>query len=224
MKPTKTLNIIFFGPQGSGKGTQAKLLAARLGLRHLSSGEALRQTAKQKTPLGRYLARQLPTGTLTPVPKLLRVFETHIRRIPVTQGIIFDGFARQISETRIFLRRLKAMGRNLDLAIMIGIVSSETIRRLNKRVQCDNCSRIFIVGGKIKAGARCPICGGTLIHRLDDTPEAIRKRLKMYRKRTIPVIRFFKKQRILELVSGQHGISKVHANILKVLKRRGLAK
>ena len=133
MKPTKTLNIIFFGPQGSGKGTQAKLLAARLGLRHLSSGEALRQTAKQKTPLGRYLARQLPTGTLTPVPKLLRVFETHIRRIPVTQGIIFDGFARQISETRIFLRRLKAIGRNLDLAIMIGIVSSETIREIEKK-------------------------------------------------------------------------------------------
>lgn len=224
MKLTKTVNLIFFGPQGSGKGTQAKLLAEKFGLKHLSSGEALRATAKTNTPLGRYLKKQLATGTLTPVPKLLQVFERYIAAIPARQGIIFDGFARQISETRLFLRKLKKMGRRVDLTVMIDLTDQEAVSRLSKRLQCNACNRIYIASHKLVAGGKCPACGGTLIRRPDDEPDAIRKRLRLYRKRTLPVIGFFKQQGILERINGAQPIVSVRRDILRVLEKRGLVR
>lgn len=222
MKAKRVLNIIFFGPQGSGKGTQAKILAKKLGMRHLSSGEALRSTARANTPLGRYLRRQLVTGRLTPIPKLLEVFEVFIRKIPHNTGIIFDGFARQITETKIFLRRLKKLGRHINATVMIDISEKETVKRLSKRLQCSSCNRLFIASSKLRAGGKCPNCRGSLFIRPDDKPAAIRKRLNLYRKRTMVVIKFFQKQGLLVKINGEQSVAAVQGEIIKALKRRKL--
>lgn len=214
------MNLIFFGPQGSGKGTQAKLLARQLGLRHLSSGEALRETAKTKTPLGRYLSRQLATGVLTPIPKLLAVFESYIKKIPKNQGLIFDGFARQITETLVLLRRLKKLGRPIDATVFIYVSEKEGVKRLSLRGQCDRCNRLFILSSKIKQGSRCPSCGGKIFQRSDDTPAAIKKRLSLYRKRTLPVIGFFRKHGLLLKINGEQSVAAVQADIIKALKKK----
>jgi len=222
MKAGKILNLIFFGPQGSGKGTQAKLLARQLGLRHLSSGEALRETAKTKTPLGRYLSRQLSTGILTPIPKLLAVFESYIKKIPKNQGLIFDGFARQITETLVLLRRLKKLGRPIDATVFIYVSEKEGIKRLSLRGQCDRCNRLFILNSQVKLGSVCPSCGGKIFQRSDDTPAAIKKRLSLYRKRTLPVIIFFRKQGLLVKINGEQSVAAVHEDIVKALKKKKL--
>lgn len=222
MRTKKTLNLIFFGPQGSGKGTQAKLLARQLGLRHLSSGEALRETAKTNTSLGRYLSRQLSTGILTPIPKLLAVFESYIKKIPKNQGLIFDGFARQITETLVLLRRLKKLGRPIDATVFINVSEKEGIKRLSLRGQCDRCNRLFILNSKVKLGSVCPSCGGKIFQRSDDTPTAIKKRLSLYRKRTLPVINFFRKQGLLVKISGEQSVAAVHEDIIKALKKKKL--
>ncbi|MEK9181394.1 MAG: nucleoside monophosphate kinase [Patescibacteria group bacterium] len=222
MRYKKVLNLLFLGPQGSGKGTQAKILAEKMRMRHLSSGEVLRQTAKTSTPLGKYLRRQLRTGTLTPVAKLLQVFEQYIKKIPAATGLALDGFARQISETRILLRRLAKLGRPIDLVIFIDIGERETLKRLSLRGQCDKCNRIFILGGKLAIGGKCPACGGRIFQREDDTPEAIKKRLAMYRRRTLPVIRFFQSQKLLIKIRGEQSVERVYRDIVQVLKRRGL--
>ncbi|MDP2933268.1 MAG: nucleoside monophosphate kinase [bacterium] len=222
MKTGKILNLIFFGPQGSGKGTQAKLLARQLGLRHLSSGEALRETAKTNTPLGRYLSRQLSTGILTPIPKLLAVFESYIKKIPKNQGLIFDGFARQITETLVLLRRLKKLGRPIDATVFINVSEKEGIKRLSLRGQCDRCNRLFILNSKVKLGSVCPSCGGKIFQRSDDTPTAIKKRLSLYRKRTLPVINFFRKQGLLVKINGEQGVDAVHEDIVTALKKKKL--
>jgi len=224
MESSKTLNLIFFGPQGSGKGTQAKLLAKKLGMRHLSSGEALRATSKSNTPLGRYLRNQLATGKLTPIPKLLEVFEVFIKKIPSNTGIIFDGFARQITETKIFLRKLKKLGRHIDATVMIDISESETVKRLSKRLQCSKCDRLFIAGGKLKTGGKCPRCGGMLFQRDDDKSLAIKKRLSLYRKRTLRVIKFFQKQGLLVKINGEQSVAGVERDIVRALKQRMLVK
>jgi adenylate kinase len=221
MKTTKILHLFFFGPQGSGKGTQAKLLAAELGLFHLSSGDALRRTAKTNTPLGRYLRHQLAIGSLTPIPKLLKVFTYNLKQIPARRGIIFDGFARQVTETRQILSILKKAGRPVDLGLVINISEKETVRRLSKRGTCDKCGKIFILGGKLKAGSRHS-CGGRIIVRSDDQPAAIRRRLALYRKRTLPVFKIFKKAGRLETIDGQKSIPAVHAAVVAVLKQRKL--
>lgn len=218
----KGFNLIILGPQGSGKGTQAKILAKKLKLRHLSSGEVLREVAKTPTPLGHYLRYQLTTGSLTPISKLLLVFEQYVKKIPQSLGLILDGFARQITETKILLRKLKKLKRPIDLALLINITAAETIRRLSKRGQCDRCHRIFILGNRLKIGDECPRCNGVIFQREDDKPVAIRKRLALYCKRTLPVIRYFKKLGLLEKINGEQSIEKVHQDILRILRKRKL--
>lgn len=222
MKAKQNFNIIFFGPQGSGKGTQAKMLARQLGVRHLSSGEVLRETAKSKTPLGRYLNRQLATGSLTPIPKLLLVFETYIKKIPSGKGLIFDGFARQITETKILLRRLKKLRRPIDAAVLIDISEKETVKRLSMRGQCEKCNRIFILGPELKVGVKCPACGGKIFQRDDDKPASIKKRLGLYRKRTLPVVNFFRSQGLLVKIRGEQSVANVHRDIVAALSKRRL--
>lgn len=224
MRAKKVLNIIFFGPQGSGKGTQAKFLAQKLGLRHLSSGEALRATAKSNTPLGRYLRGQLATGRLTPIGRLLEVFEVYIRKMPPNTGIIFDGFARQITETRIFLRRLKKLGRGIDATVLIDISERETVKRLSKRLQCGACNRLFIADSKLRAGSLCPTCRGRLFQRDDDKPQAIRKRLALYRKRTLRVVALFRRQKLLIRINGEQSVAAVQRDIVRALQQRGLVR
>ena len=214
-------DILFFGPQGSGKGTQAKLLAKKWNLLHLSSGDTLRAIAKTATPLGRYLKKQLSGGSLTPIEKLMQAFEMRMKKGPSTQHVIFDGFARQITETRIFLRRLKKMDRRIAAAVLISITKSESIKRLSKRASCTTCSSIIILGGKVKVGGRCPSCGkGTIFQRSDDQPKAIERRLRIYQKRTLPVLKHFSKEGVLIKISGEQSIAKVHQDILKALNKK----
>lgn len=214
--------MLFFGPQGSGKGTQTELLAKKFGFLHVSSGNTLRSIAKTKTPLGRYLKHQLSNGSLTPIDKLMEVFEAYMKRTPKTKNILFDGYARQITETRIFLRKLKKFGRQIDLAVLIDISPIESVKRLGKRGVCDKCGKNIILGGKLKVGGKCPACSGKIIQRKDDTPAGIRKRLSLYRKRTLPVVNFFKSHGKIVRINGEQSVEAVHRDVVKVIKKRGL--
>lgn len=222
MYSKKSINLLFFGPQGSGKGTQAELLAKKFGFLHVSSGNTLRAIAKTKTPLGRYLKRQLASGSLTPVNKLMEVFDAYLKKVPIGRNILFDGYARQISETRIFLRKLKQQGRQIDLVVVIDISAKESLERLGKRGVCSKCGLNVILTGKIKVGGKCKKCGGKIIQRKDDTPKSIRKRLALYRKRTMPVIKMFRAQGRLVKINGEKSIAAVHRDVVRVLKKKGL--
>lgn len=211
-----------YGPQGSGKGTQAKLLAEKLHLVHISSGEMLRKEAKQNTARGLYLRRQLATGALTPISKLMEVFTVVLRRAPKNKGIIFDGFARQITEAKIFLSRTKKLGRYISAVILIEISSAETKRRLSKRGQCLSCGKIVILGGRLKIGGRCPYCLGKITRRTDDEPKAIERRLRLYKKHTTPVIAYFYKRNLVVKINGAQPVKKVHKDIISSLKKRKL--
>ena len=215
--------MLFFGPQGSGKGTQAELISQKFGFLHISSGNTLRSIAKTKTPLGRYLMHQLSTGSLTPIDKLMEVFEAYMKRVSKDKNILFDGYARQITETRIFLRKLKKLGRQIDLAVLIDISAAESVERLGKRGVCSKCGWNVILTGKLKVGGKCPKCGDQIIQRKDDTPEGIRRRLALYRKRTLPVIKMFRLQGRLVKINGEQSVAAVHKDVVKAIKKRGLA-
>ena len=165
------------------------------------------------------MKKQLATGMLTPIDKLMEVFEQFMERVPRGEQIIFDGYSRQITETRIFLRKLKKMGRQIDLVLLIEIADKESIKRLSKRAVCEKCGRNLILGGRIKPGGKCPYCTGKIIQRRDDTPPAIKRRLRIYRKRTLPVVRFYNSQGNLVKINGAQSVAKVHRDILRVLRK-----
>jgi adenylate kinase len=154
----------------------------------------------------------------------MKVFDAAISGVPAKSGIVFDGFARQITEAKIYLNRLKKLGRAIDAVILVNISAKETIKRLSKRAECESCHKILILDNKNKIGGQCPHCRGKIVKRSDDEPAAIAKRLRLYKKRTLPVIRYFKNKNLLITINGEQSIQKVHRDIIAALKKRKLAK
>ncbi|MCD6471253.1 nucleoside monophosphate kinase [bacterium] len=217
----KTLNIVLLGPQGSGKGTEAQLLSEKYNLVHLEVGRILRKIARSKTPLGKKVDDLInKQGKMVPLKLLLEVIEREIKKIPRSRGIIFDGTPRRLGEIKPLERILKECNRKLTHIFYLPISEKETARRLSKRRICSGCGKIFTVGININAKTKkCPICGGKIIKRPDDRPKAIKERLKLYRKETLPVVRYYKKQGKLIKINAQKSIKDVFKEIVNKIEK-----
>ena len=183
------MNLIILGPQGSGKGTQAKLLAAKLKIKHISTGNLLRQAAKEETPKGQLIKSLLSKGTLIPFETTLEVLEPVLKT--ATQGFILDGMPRDLRQAEHLEWLLGQIKQSIDRVVYITLSKKSSYTRLLKRAQTEG--------------------------RADDTIEAIEKRLEIYHNQTLPVIEFFKKQGNLIEVDGEPDIDTIHQNILSKL-------
>lgn len=205
------LHIIMIGPQGSGKGTQASLVAGRYGLAHIETGKIFRKIAAQPTPLGkrvRVLMNQ--KGALIPDATVNAELRRAIGAVPQGRGIIFDGYPRTVPQATSLDTILRANKRQLTHVFYIPISRQTTIKRLALRWTCQRCNRIFIRGVNLPAKAtRCPVCGGAVYQRADDTPAAIIRRLAAFQKQTKPVIRYYLRQHLLIKVDGEPPIAAV---------------
>ena len=217
----KQFNLVVMGPQGSGKGTQAKLLAKKFNLKYIGSGDMLRKIARQKTPFGKQVDEYInKEGKLVPWQWIIKIIQKVAAKLPKNKGIVFDGFARRLPEAKALLKILKKVGRELTAVILIKISAKETMRRLSNRRICTN-GHIFILGVNLKKSQKkCPKCGALIIQREDDKPKFIRERLKDYREKTIPAIKYFKKQGLLIEINGEQTIQKVFGDIIRALKRK----
>ncbi|MFH1207397.1 MAG: nucleoside monophosphate kinase [Patescibacteria group bacterium] len=215
-KPIK--NILILGPQGSGKGTQASLLAAKFNLAHIETGEIFRRMAKGKSALGRRINVLVnKKGALIPDALVIRTLENALRHVKNSQGVIFDGFPRTMAQAKALTLLLAKLGRKLTTVIDMPISRTTTIRRLSMRRTCMKCGRIFIAGVNIPLnGKKCPVCGGQIFQREDDKPKAITTRLKSYNKLTKPVVQYYKNQGTLVTVDGEPPVREVFKNILKL--------
>lgn len=215
----KSLNIFVLGPQGSGKGTQAELLAEKFGLRHIEVGEMLRQIAAQPTKLGRKIDRLInKQGKLAPSKLVEEIVEKKINSIPLQRGIVFDGTPRRMSEVRMLERIFKKIDRARPIVFLVYISQKETIKRLSLRRTCQKCHRLAIFKGKVAKTGCCPVCGGKLYQREDDIPQRIRTRLRLYQRETGPVVECYKKRGWLIEINGEQPVKKVLQDILKHLK------
>ncbi|MDD5040331.1 MAG: nucleoside monophosphate kinase [Patescibacteria group bacterium] len=212
-------NYILLGPQGSGKGTQAHLLAERFRLYHVETGKILRKLARQQSPLGRRVHRIINIeGKLAPDPIVLKVLQQELSRVAVSRGFLFDGFPRTIAQARSLDRVMASLHRAISWVIFLPIRRSTTIRRLSLRRTCDRCGAIFIDGVDIERGREhCPRCTGLLVRREDDKPQAINRRLVSYNRLTKPVIAYYRRQGILLEVNGEPSIAVVFRDIIKAL-------
>lgn len=214
--------MVLLGPQGSGKGTQAKLLEKKFRLAHVEVGKLLREEAKKPTPLGRRIQRVVnEQGKLFPFQPTMALALAAVRRVPLRVGILFDGTPRRMEEVRFWERELPRLGRAFTRFLLLRLSRKESVRRLALRRICSRCGSLWIYGVDIRrASDPCPRCGGMLLLRQDDRPAAVRKRLAWTATKTAPVIRYFRRKGILWEIDGEQPIMAVHRALLRALQRR----
>lgn len=202
-----TMNYIFFGPQGSGKGTQAKIIAERLGLCHISTGDLLRNaTGELRAKADEYMN----AGKLVPDEIVIGLLAEKLKSPECEKGFILDGFPRNLAQSEELDKIVK-----IDNAFNIKISDDESVKRLSSRISCKSCGTVFnLITNPPKEEMKCDKCGGELVRRADDTEEAIRKRLEIYHEETAILL---KKYSTIP-VNGEQPIEKVDEDIMKAIK------
>lgn len=216
------VSIIMFGRAGSGKGTQAESLSKKFKLEHFSTGEDLRHRRKIRDFTGRKIAEVMNKGKWLPEPIISKMWMDKFEKFKEKRnfkGWIYDGGPRLILEAKLLSIALEwfEWQRNVK-ALLIDISEKTAFDRLAKRRQCKKCGELIPWVGKFKKIKKCHKCGGDLVRRPDDKPEAIRRRLGEFRRHTMPVINYFKKQGELVKINGEQSIGDVFKEILKKLK------
>ncbi len=206
------MNIIIFGPQASGKGTQSKIIAEKYHLKHLSTGDAFRAEIKSGTALGKWIDHKINVlGELVPDEKTNEVILANKEYFKT--GIILDGYPRNIPQYEFLKSHFK-----IDAAIEVTLPDSEIIERLSTRRICPQCNEGYnIITLRPKVEGICDKCGTALIQRKDDMPEQIKKRLEIYHTQTAPITALYKQDHILYSVDGNNPIPEVTAEICRVL-------
>ncbi|PJA86883.1 MAG: adenylate kinase [Candidatus Moranbacteria bacterium CG_4_9_14_3_um_filter_42_9] len=219
------MNIVILGQQGSGKGTQAALLAEKFDLEHIDMGKTLREIALSDTPLGREIYEiQNVRKTLVSSKILREILNVKLKSIPLKKGIVFDGAPRTLDQVKYLEDAMLELGRKIDYVLFISIPEQESIERASRRRLCNNCQAILVMGKIIKKeNDRCPKCGGEVSQRKDDTPEGIKKRLEVFKNETMPVLEYYEKEGSLIKIDGMQPVKKVFADIIKGIKRQRLS-
>jgi adenylate kinase len=212
------MNLIILGPQGSGKGTQAKLLVSKLGLVYLEMGEVLRELASKKTSLGEKIASFQSQGKLVTDEIIAEVLKSFLTEENFKKGILFDGFPRTLPQANLLEDELQNHQVKIDKVIFLNISSQESLRRLKARRICPTCGANYnLVTMPPKNGELCDQCGSQLITRSDETDEAIKERLGVYQRETLPLIEIYRQKGILSEVNGEQSVGTIHLEILKNL-------
>lgn len=216
------MNIIILGPQGSGKGTQAELIAQKFNLEHLDMGTLLREVAKEDSKLGREVYHiQNVTNTLVPERIVKEVLINKLVAVPKEKNIVFDGVPRTLEQVEYLNEVLEQRGKKIGKVFFVKISEAESLARLSRRRVCEDCKTVLIMGRDVQnENDQCPKCGGKIFQRVDDTLEGIKKRLKVYEEETLPVLDYFKDRGILTEINGEREIEQVFEEILKNVPER----
>jgi adenylate kinase len=208
------MNIIILGPQGSGKGTQAKLLAKKLNLFYFESGKFLRELAKTNKSIDERINKR---GELMPDEEMFSLFSNYLNeKASTASNMILDGYPRSIKQYELLEDWLKQRNAKIDKAILLEISEKESIRRLSARRRCEKCGQIYNLITNPPPSEGCP-CGGDLVQREDDRQKAIIKRLAAYNEVTKPLVERLENQGILERVNGERPIKTIFEDMLSRL-------
>jgi adenylate kinase len=181
--------IVLLGPPGAGKGTQGDLLAQKLGIPKIATGDVLRAAVREGTPLGLAAKAIMDRGDLVSDDIILSIIKEALGAPATARGAILDGVVRTEAQAAGLERVLDELGRKLDAVLMFEVPDEELVKRLGGRTVCESCQTPYT--GR-EPGSTCDKCGGTLVRRKDDEPEAIRNRLAVYQRQTAPVIDWYR--------------------------------
>ena len=207
--------IVLLGPPGAGKGTQADLLSAHLGLPKIATGDVLRAALRDGTRRGLEAKAFMDRGDLVPDSVILGILQDVMTSPAAKNGAILDGAVRTVPQAEGLAAMLKEIGRKVDKVLLFDVYDEELVKRLSKRTVCEGCQTPYM--GR-EPGSTCEKCGGKLVRRKDDEPEAIRNRLEVYRRQTAPVVTWYGDHRMPVLrIDADAAVDTVTSRALKAL-------
>lgn len=212
------MKIIMLGAPGAGKGTQAKKIAAKYGIPHISTGDIFRANIKNGTELGTKAKTYMDQGLLVPDELVVDLVVDRVNQEDCKNGYVLDGFPRTIPQAEALDKALAAQGQKMDYAIDVDVPDENIIRRMGGRRACVGCGATYhLVYAAPKQDNICDVCGKELILRDDDKPETVEKRLNVYHEQTQPLIEYYTKAGILKTVDGTADMEEVFAAIVSIL-------
>lgn len=212
------MKIIMLGAPGAGKGTQAKMIAEKCGIPHISTGDIFRANIKNGTELGAKAKEYMDKGLLVPDELVCDLVVDRIQQADCEKGYILDGFPRTIPQAEALENALNAIEQKLDYAIDIDVPDKNIINRMSGRRACVGCGATYhVLFNPTKVEGKCDVCGESLILRDDDKPETVKKRLDVYHTQTQPLIDFYTERKVLVEVDGTQSMDKVFDDIMKIL-------
>ena len=212
------MKIIMLGAPGAGKGTQAKMIAEKYGLPHISTGDIFRANIKNGTELGKEAKEYMDKGLLVPDELTVRLLLDRVAQDDCKNGYVLDGFPRTIPQAEVLDAELAKLGEMVDYAINVDVPDENIVKRMSGRRACLNCGATYhIVSIPPKKEDICDVCGSELVLRDDDKPETVQNRLKVYHDQTQPLIDFYEKKGVLRSVDGTLPMEEVFTAITKIL-------
>lgn len=212
------MRIVFLGPPGAGKGTQAVEIVEKLGVPHVATGDMLRASIKNETPLGMEAKKYMDQGLLVPDEVTIRITGERISEPDCKNGFLLDGFPRTLAQAEALDKLLSGLDLKLDAVINLQVPQDKLIARLTGRRVCRNCGASFhMVFNPPKDESVCDRCEGELYQRSDDNEETAVNRLSVYNTQTAPLIAYYQEQGILKNIDGEQDIHQVLVSIGKAL-------
>lgn len=212
------MKIIMLGAPGAGKGTQAKQIAGKYSIPHISTGDIFRANIKNGTELGKKAKEYMDQGLLVPDELTCDLVVDRIGQDDCANGFVLDGFPRTIPQAEALTDALNKLGEKMDFAIDVDVPDENIVKRMSGRRACLDCGATYhIVSIPPKQEGICDACGSKLVLRDDDKPETVQKRLDVYHEQTQPLIDYYKNQGILKSVDGTQPMEDVFANIVEIL-------
>lgn len=213
------MKIVMLGAPGAGKGTQAKMIASKYGVPHVSTGDIFRANIKNGTELGKKAKEYMDQGLLVPDELTVDLVIDRLSQDDCKNGYILDGFPRTIPQAEALDAALAKRGEKMDYAIDVNVPDENIVSRMSGRRACVGCGATYhIVHNPSKKGELCEVCGEKLILRDDDKPETVQKRLTVYHDQTQPLIDYYTEQQILKAVDGTQDMNDVFTAITKILE------
>lgn len=212
------MKIIMLGAPGAGKGTQAKKIAAKYGIPHVSTGDIFRANIKNGTELGMKAKTYMDAGNLVPDEITIGMLLNRIHEEDCKNGYVLDGFPRTIPQAESLTAALKERGEAIDYAVDVDVPDENIVSRMSGRRACLACGATYhIVYNAPKKEGVCDQCGEPLVLRDDDKPETVKNRLDVYHRQTQPLIDYYKKEGVLAQVDGTQDMEQVFQDIVKIL-------
>ena len=212
------MKIIMLGAPGAGKGTQAKKIAEKYQIPHISTGDIFRSNIKEGTQLGRKAKEYMDQGALVPDELTIGMLMDRIQQEDCKNGYVLDGFPRTIPQAESLQKAITEMGQKIDFAINVDVPDENIINRMSGRRACISCGATYhIVYNPSKVAGICDVCGSELVLRDDDKPETVKKRLAVYHDQTRPLIDYYKEAGVLVNVDGTQELNKVFSDITVIL-------
>ena len=212
------MKLIMLGAPGAGKGTQAKKIAEKYGIPHISTGDIFRANIKNGTELGNKAKSYMEKGLLVPDELTCDLVVDRIAQEDCKNGYVLDGFPRTIPQAEALKAALGKMGTTIDYAINVEVPDENIVKRMGGRRACLACGCTYhVVYNAPKVEDVCDVCGAKLVLRDDEKPETVKKRLDVYHEQTQPLIDFYDKEGVLVEVDGTQNLEDVFQAITKIL-------